>query len=292
MEDKLFLETEIHEWRDIFKINEKFIRQFVFRGQGDKNWTIVSSLERLVNRIHPNSIDPFLTPYQEQEMIKEFQWKSKLFNISNLNQEDYIEWLSIMQHYGASTRLVDFTDSFFIAAHMAIYESGSDSSIWCINKNLLTLDIFDHYRKNKNDVQSLGNDRLNEYSLEIANQSIQESFVTKEKRLLLIRPKSINERLYRQQGLFLMSTNIQVSFMENLQSLISNSTSKNIDFNELINTSNIGTQKTIALLKINIPRNLYRNIIANLKEMNIHSELLFPGIEGLAKSLNYSNFNS
>lgn len=291
-EENLFIETTINEWRDIFKIDEKFIKQFLYRGQGNKDWLISSSIERLVSRLFPNFIDKDLLPSQESEMIKEFQWKSKLFNINGLKKEDYIEWLAIMQHYGACTRLIDFTDSFFVAAHMAIYESSTDASIWCINKNSLIINTFEHYKKNVQAVDTIGNDILNDYSLDVANDMIKNSFDIDEKGILLIRPKNINERLYRQQGIFLMSQNIKVPFMENLESLINNINPQNIDFDKFTQLSKKSGQRLIGLLKINVPRHIHTNIIRNLREMNINSELLFPGIEGLAKSLNYNDFNS
>ncbi len=292
MQENIFVETEISEWKDFFKIKESFIRNFIFRGQGDKDWTISSSLERLVNRLHPHFVDPFLIPSQEQQMLKEFKWKSKLFNISGIDKKDDIEWLSVMQHYGSATRLVDFTDSFYVAMFMAIFETSSDSAIWCINKPSLIKDVFTDYRNAREKVKSVSTESLNHFSLEVANHSISNSYNINEKKLLLIRPKEINERLYRQQGLFLMPVNIKVSFMDNLNSVINNSSSINLKFDRFIEFSNNSKQETITLLKINIPKHLHGNIIRNLKEMNINSESLFPGIEGLAKSLNYSLFNS
>src|SRR3954468_16115852 len=109
-----FIETELSEWKDVFKLSDKLLNQLLFRGQANKNWKITSSLERLMNRLHPNFVDKAMIPVQEQEMIREFQWKYPLFKSKSIDGKNYVEWLSIMQHYGAATRLVDFTDSFFV----------------------------------------------------------------------------------------------------------------------------------------------------------------------------------
>lgn len=44
----------------------------------------------------------------------------------------------------------------------------------------------------------------------------------------------------------------------------------------------------IEIIKIVIPSKLKSSILRNLKKMNITAEILFPGLEGLAKSLIHS----
>lgn len=286
-----FIETELNDWKDIFKIDNKFLNEFLFRGQANKEWKLTSSIERLINRLHPNYPDKAILSSQEKSMIEEFQWKFQIFENTNISDQDYIEWLSIMQHYGAATRLLDFTDSFFVATFMALSDSVNDSSIWAINKHTITSDTFKLFSE-KFSKNSASRKEIDKYSLELANKAIRNAHNESEQKLLLIRPKKCNERIYRQQGLFLMPTNIQRPFMDNLSPFLDNKESLNIDFEDIIQISkNPYRQNEIAMIKINIPKNIHLSIISNLREMNIHSELLFPGIEGLAKSLNYSKFN-
>lgn len=43
-----------------------------------------------------------------------------------------------MQHFGAKTRLLDFSDSLFVAVYMALYgANNSDASVWALNKNMI-----------------------------------------------------------------------------------------------------------------------------------------------------------
>ncbi|GAB3788460.1 FRG domain-containing protein [Spirosoma horti] len=288
-EKHLFIETELTEWKDIFSINDNLISQLIFRGQADSSWTVSSTMERLMNRLHPNHIDKFILPAQEGQMLKEFQWKYPIFRVKNIEDKNFVEWLSIMQHYGAATRLVDFTDSLFIATFMAIYEAQTDSSVWAINKHVISSSTYNLYisRFNTNNVSAQD---LDEFSLVLANDSIGNAFTAKEKKLLIIRPQNSNERLYRQQGLFVMPNNIQISFMDQLEPLLSCDKPLFIDFKHLINISKSNKQDHFTIIKINIPQRLHLQILKNLREMNINSEILFPGIEGLAKSLNYSKF--
>lgn len=285
----LFIETELKNWKDIFLLDSKLHRQLIYRGQPNKEWNISSSLERLLERLHPDYIDKALICSQEQQMLEEFCWKYPLFRSKTIDDNNYIEWLSIMQHYGSATRLVDFTESFFIAAHMAVYESANDACVWAVNRHIIASYAFALYRE-KYSTNTVSNKELDKFALDLANQKIGQSYTSTEKQLLIIRPKNSNERIYRQQGLFVMPTNIQVSFMDSLLSFVK--TPKLFwDFRHLIKNSDSYKQSQFSVIKINIPKKIHRQILRNLREMNINSEIFFPGIEGLAKSVNYSTFN-
>src|SRR5690554_4720228 len=97
--EHLFIETELTNWEDVFLLNSKLHRQLIYRGQSNKDWDISSSLERLLERLHPSDIDKFLICSQEAQMLKEFCWKYPLFGNKTIAENNYIEWLSIMQHY-------------------------------------------------------------------------------------------------------------------------------------------------------------------------------------------------
>src|SRR5690606_1719410 len=101
-----------------------------------------------------------------------------------------------------------------------------------------------------------------------------------------------NERIYRQQGLFVMPTNIEKRFTENLASFLDNIIPTPINFKRLIDLSCSYKQDEFTLLKIRLPQATHKGVLNILREMNINSEILIPDIEGLAKSLNYSKFNN
>ncbi|ALJ00758.1 FRG domain-containing protein [Rufibacter tibetensis] len=285
-ESRSFLETSLNDWKDIFKLSDKLLDDLVFRGQSNKDWKITSSLERLMNRLYSEQTRTPFMHSQEMQMIEEFQWKYSLFKSKNINEDDYVEWLSIMQHYGACTRLVDFSDSLFVATFMAIFESSTDSAVWALNKYVVNYNTYTEFRREKQKTSASAQE-LDAFSLELANKYIKEVGNTINK-LVLVHPKNINERLYRQQGLFIMPTNIQNSFMDNLSDYLGNNDPNIVDIQDLIAGANSFVRGQLSLLKINIPKEIQLSVLKHLREMNINSEILFPGIEGLAKSLNYS----
>ncbi len=106
-EDCIF---QIKEDNDIFELSER-LDSHVFRGQ-EQDWDIESRLSRILKIL---DIDKKDYKNREDNVIEEFKAKIGLYKDFNLNTNDYVECCSFMQHYGGPTRLIDFTDSFFVA---------------------------------------------------------------------------------------------------------------------------------------------------------------------------------
>lgn len=286
---QLYIECRLNQWSDIFTLNQRFLDQFVFRGQANENWPLSTSLERLINSLFPNLVDKAMIPHHEKEMLKEFKWKYPLYSQNSPDSTNNIEWLTIMQHYGAATRLLDFSKSLFVAIRMAIANNESNSAVWAINKNILTYSISDSFLREKYEKTGKGGgmsmDKVYQLSNEKANCVITDKSFDREleKELLLINPEQCNERLSIQQGLFVMPTNIMVPFSHSLTYYLSSPTPTKLHFDDL-SGYNI---REIALLKITIAKELNYSVLKYLRQMNITPETLFPGLEGLGKSLNY-----
>jgi len=290
----IYFETELNNWSDIFKLNQRFLTKFIYRGQANEKWDLSTSLERQTNILFPNLIDKSAIPLQEKEMIKEFQWKYPLYSTNGPDHKNHIEWLTIMQHYGSATRLLDFSKSIFVAIFMAVTNGEENSALWAINKIPINHQIFDKYCVLKN-VKSVGADTLNKYSIELANDIIiKQSFKNNiKKQLFIINPQMCNERLSRQQGLFIMPSDIKCTFNECISTYLYSPESIKIKFDDLVSYSNgnESQQDDISIIKIIIPKYLNFKILKYLREMNVTSEILFPGLEGLAKSVNYQRFS-
>ena len=205
----IFVETTLENWSDIFKLNQQYLSKFIYRGQADKEWGLSTSLERMIQRAYPNLTDKNVIPSQEKEMLKDFQWKYPLYSNKIPDSEDSIEWLTIMQHYGSTTRLLDFSYSIFIALYMAVFDNEKDGAVWAINRIPLNFKVFEEY-KEQNNVMGIGQDKLDLFTLESAQKAINLSFEKNiEKQAFIIKPKFSNERLARQKVLFLMPSDIK-----------------------------------------------------------------------------------
>lgn len=287
------IETELNNWVKIFQFNKYFLAPFVFRGQSNSVWSLETSIERtLVNQSKLGFGLMFGYETEEKWMLHEFKKKYPLYSKVLPKQTDNFEWLAIMQHYGAPTRLLDFTESLFIATYFSVIESTTDSAIWCVNRYQLRDSLHSIFNLNYEHGVQL-KDEINDIHIELANKFIASPFKINneswQNSVIPLEPNIYTERLSKQQGLFLMPTNSKVSFSENLLSGLdrtSNEQFEQMEFDKLIEISNSRNHvNDIHVLKIILPRTIHMNIYSSLKEMNITAENLFPGIDGLAKSL-------
>lgn len=290
MEEQIYLETTLTAWEDIFKLPQRFMDKFLFRGQGDSAWGLTSSLERSINKFYPYNIDSMLTYGEEKQLLKEFIWKYPLYSNATPEASDLVEWLTIMQHYGAPTRLIDITRSIFVAVYFALADTVFDhSSIWSINKIVLNRPIMEAFFA-AHQTNTVAHEVLEKEILQQANDILggEVSLKTLKPHIYYINPRLANERLARQQGAFLMPADITKPFAAHLKSYYMGEP-QTISFHELIRYAQAAKfkQTDITILKINIPRELNLEIVKYLRAMNITSEMLFPGLDGLCRSLSY-----
>lgn len=70
--------------------------------------------------------------------MREFQRKAALYIEHEPDKDNFLEWLSLMRHCGAPTRLMDWTYSFFIAVYFALAEK-LDGVVWALDVGALKL---------------------------------------------------------------------------------------------------------------------------------------------------------
>lgn len=289
MSEIRYIRTEIKNWSQIYTLNPFFISAYIFRGQANSEWNLKSSIERKSDEFGKTSgVAGFNT--EEKWMLHEFKRKFHLYSKNVIDKNDKFEWLAIMQHYGAPTRLLDFTQSIYIATYFAIIDSTAESSIWAVNKHILRDNLLEKQNLPYKKRMAL-KDEINIHHTNFANKFIACEYSDDFGKIATIIPldsKACSERLARQQGYFLMPTSPKETFEKNLELAFdkTNSEFEHLsfeDFKELTYQKKSDSQ--IGVFKIDIPKSLKRDLIKMLKEMNVTSEILFPGLEGLAKSL-------
>jgi hypothetical protein len=175
-----------------------------------------------------------------------------------------MEWLAVMRHYGGPTRLLDWTYSFWIALYFALEKADHNNT--CA---LWALDV----RRFKNRVQE-SIPELKNILDEGSNTPKEFAFILDSKNktgIWPVNPFRLNERLYIQQGVFLLPLDVTSPFMKNLQAIAP------------------GNASSDHLFKIVIPfsKDLLSNCLTELHRMNIDTETLFPGPDGFAR--NFAN---
>jgi hypothetical protein len=249
---------EIIKINDVNKLSRKIKKLeeegcWIFRGQSNLcNGNLKTSIERMFDEWGNKDCDRLEV---EIALIKKFQREGHSFGITGYDYLNIPEWLSLMQHYGAPTRLLDWSHSPWVGLFFAIIDSKKkkDSTLWALNwkeldkktkacvkcifkrdNNIMNIDDF-------HTINNLGEGviKLNSYKQD-ARQSVQ-------------------------QSTFLFPLDINSSFMKNMKATLDNKCYK----------------------KIKITSKIRPKIIQKLYRMNITHATLYPGIEGFSKSLKH-----
>ena len=116
-------------------------RRWLFRGHSDSTLPLKTSLYRLFEDLskifelcRPEKKRRFAKDKHETSMISHFKANAHLY-LKSLprNSESNLEWLSIMQHFGCPTRLLDVTSSPYIGLYFAIESGHSDAAVFAFN---------------------------------------------------------------------------------------------------------------------------------------------------------------
>jgi len=107
---------------------DRYRSPYVFRGLGDFDYKLVTSLNRLghadsqkVRVIEDRLVDSF-----RKYAHGEFDVNASIWH-----------WISLAQHHGLPTRLLDWTYSPFVALHFATSDASlmdRDSVVWCVDR--------------------------------------------------------------------------------------------------------------------------------------------------------------
>lgn len=296
-ESSFFIEVTPKSWKEAKEIAKEIETFNLYRGHSDNTWRLESSLFRSASR--------FLLPTKdirkrEQTIIKLFKSRAHHYIQSPPNESEILEWVSLIQHHGGPTRLLDFTQSFYIASFFALEAATNTACVWAVDEGRLILAIFhDANRRTQADIK-LDIEYFNpiEKITRFAEEFIKDT-TKKDDLIIKVVPTRLNERLAVQKGIFLLSCNIEERFekvlCKSLKFPFESLESKNAEqlnarqFLHMYGDKNGKRQKplTAPIIKINLPIKLRAEAIADLHLMNIDYASLFPGLDGFAKSLNY-----
>jgi hypothetical protein len=142
--DDLYEEVTVESWEELKHYSECRSRnasdeqkwsRWIFKGHKCTSWHLSTTLERtLRDRFN---IDLSEAWKWERRLSREFMRKAQGLISNPPRATDYMEWLALMQHYGAPTRLLDWTYSFWAAVLFAIQDTeiGEDDScaVWALD---------------------------------------------------------------------------------------------------------------------------------------------------------------
>lgn len=265
----MYEEIIISDWKDIEELEINFPCE-VFRGQSDASWELSSSLNRFANGTDAGD-DICNTEFW---FLRTFRRRASHY-ISNLPENnDIIGWLSLMQHYGTPTRLIDFSHSFYVACYFALINAKADSAVWAIDPSWLLGEGHKLFGVRQSGLRDECEDRIYKEGNNFLSRALSTASLASDlsdncakQGIIPVEPFQFNKRISSQQGLFCLPLDISQSFDTNLKAYEK--------------ASYQGFKKII------IKYELKETVLAHLREMNITAETLFPGIEGFAQSITH-----
>ncbi len=224
----------------------RFRAPFVYRGLANHNFTLKTSLMRLEGDY----------PSLEKHLLRNFI----KYGHDSFHKSDSIwHWLTLAQHHGLPTRLLDWTYSPLVALHFATSDltmGGQDGVIWKVNyHNCLDIvpdKLASHLECEGSSVFTM------EMLSKLVDSLLEFQALDPEEFFIFFEPPSINPRIVNQYALF---------------SIASNATTP-LDL--LLEKHKVDTTQII------IPRELKWEIRDKLDQSNITERVLFPGLDGLS----------
>ncbi len=266
---------EINNMSELFDKLNSFKPNWIFRGQSNNNnsiWELESSLERIVKS---SGRDATFMKKCEDYSLDIFMSKVHHYLSFDSIPKTTLSWLSLMQHHGVQTKLLDFSTSPFVSLFFSFsgYKADQNTpvSVFALDYRHILKASIEAIKKNNDQFKYEHPIPINKqdkiFDEYINNKGLDIAWITE--------PAIMNLRLARQQGTFLLSAN----------------TEKYI--HEILN-SPIYQRADDYFIRYDINIILYKDVKAMLDKMNINYQNLYCDIDGLAKDINldlklYSN---
>ena len=233
---------------------------YIYRGHANAAWRLQSSLERVIGEAWSAE----KAEQWESYSLDRFKSKFHLYDYENAEPKSKLAWLSLMQHYGVPTRLVDFTESPYVALYFALEaympHEGNDLAVYALDyKSVMDRSISYITRRDSNFKETRSSvyrkqdqifeDIVDRFAYEIA-------WITE--------PAQLNARLDRQAGCFVLSGD------------------KGSRIEQVLSSKDY---EDCTVQKLIIHPALYEGVFALLRKMNITSKSIYGDLGGLARSI-------
>lgn len=241
-------EHVVSSWAEFLRlVNSRRYRSWAFRGQSNAAWDLWPTLPR---ELRNRGVLPEYWDRQEGRAIRIFQRKAFHFIPDVPPVGDTPRWLALMQHHGAPTRMLDFTWSPYVAAFFALEPATGDAAVWAVNtREIKTFGFGPHEEHEQRPVHP--KDWIVQY-------------LSGPPGVVVGEPYFMNKRLIAQSGTLLIPEDITRPV------------------NRILGRS------TGLVAKFILPAEKIRaQGMEELYRMNVTHATLFPGLDGLSRSMAY-----
>jgi hypothetical protein len=227
----------------------RFRSHHAFRGLSDARYPLITTLMRLGGRFDE----------LERHLVRNFR---KYAHGSVVERDSFWHWVSVAQHYGLPTRLLDWTNSPYVALHFAtanVERFHVDGAIWVVDHTRVHRELPGVLR------EALDEEGASIFTVEMLSERVasfeEMARISPDPFVLFFEPPSIDPRIYHQYAFFSVASD-----------------------NRLALDHWLGPQTQVAR-KLIIPARLKWEVRDKVDLANINERTLFPGLEGLCRWL-------
>lgn len=254
LSETLYQKHECKDWQQLVEFFRAELSSpaWMFRGQENAEWSFQTALERSLDIC---GIPLSFADSRERALLRRFQREAQHYLQHPPELNNFPEWLALLRHHGGPTRLLDWSHSFYVAVYFAcIGQRDKDSAVWAIDWESANASRSDSVKQSFED------------DINLRHPAKFVAVVSSGPGVVKLNAFRYNQRLAVQQGTFLIPTEVKRSFDDNI-------------------TATLATTGRSALWKVTLPMTARPTILRELYRMNMHAASLFPGIDGLASSL-------
>ncbi len=239
--------------RDVWDFDAEDVCRPWFRGQQRKHWDLVPSIFRIGD----------FDRETEDDICEEFATRAPALSRFEPFPTNNWDLFFLMQHYGAPTRLLDWTESPLIALYFAVRDNPGhyDSSVWMLNPYKLNLRVI--------------------HKDEVISPSAQGVSKTDVKRVAPWLPERWSKRKIPQDPLAVFPTHIA-------RRISSQRACFTVHGSDRLSFLRLARRTDSCLKKIILPGRSVKAIQYALAHIGIDDTTIFPDLEGLGRALGAS----
>jgi hypothetical protein len=274
---------------------------WVFRGQADFDWGLGTTLQRAF--AGANVVDPSHRAHVENSSIGFFKDRARLYLPATPEENDLLGWLALMQHYGAPTRLQDWTLSPFVAAYFAYREdTEKDAALWAVQayfcRRAVTpgaiglpwdhLGVFEEvYEDPDTGEQQAIVPSLITTQAEKENETLREAIRSGGRWPLPMLPFNVDARMAAQQAAFLVATAIDfpIDALRDKARWPPQAKADRFAADLARRAAVTPLSEPHQLIKrVKLPRAWREQALHSLRRMGITEDTVFPGVDGAGRA--------
>ncbi len=248
-----------------------------YRGHADASWELLPKIQRGFNGADEELFR------KERFYTNDFQARASIFKSPKPKLNEYANWLTLMQHYGLPTRLLDWSRSPLVALYFAVSEETEiekDACVWVLTPGKLN-ELERLEKSSQVDDKEYDNTFIYNMEHKTVSTMIYTAFkrweLSDNKKAITPEDKKFDYRFKT------LRDKIVACYPTESDSRVYNQLAAFTVHNSTRKLEDICNDKT--LMKIIIPHEFKQTLLYELRVCGITDSYIYPDLEHLAKEL-------